>query len=406
MPLFHYKGRRSGELIEGKMEAESEHILAGQLTGQGIVPIEIKPIKEVKNVEQTFQELFSFGSVGLYPLVTFCRQMYTLSKSGVPIVYAISLLRDNLKHPVLRRTLKDIVDHLKAGRSLADCFARHPKVFSQLFISLIRVGENTGRLDLAFQQLGVYLEREHTTRKNIVSALRYPAFVIATILVAVMIVSIWVIPVFAELFKGLKAELPWATRVLIVSSDFLVKYWMVVVGGMIGGVWLFMRYIKTPSGQYVWDAFKLKIPKVGPVVEHAVLGKFANAFGLMLRTGVPMIQALTIIAAAVDNTYIGRKILAMRSAIEKGENLSKTATTAGIFSPLILQMMRVGEETGTVDELLQEVAAHYDREVEYSLKSLTNAIEPTIIVFIAVLVLILAMGVFLPLWDLSTAVNR
>ncbi|MBI4357071.1 MAG: type II secretion system F family protein [Gammaproteobacteria bacterium] len=406
MPSFHYTGRKAGQLVSGRLEAPSDGGVASQLANQGIVPIHIEKVKIAQGIDAAFKKTFSFGRVGLYPLIMFCRQMYTLAKAGVPIVYSIGLLRDNLHHPTLKKTLKDIVDQLTAGRSLADCFQRHPKVFSNLFVSLVRVGENTGRLDLAFERLAVYLEREHTTRKNIIGAFRYPIIVMSAILVAMFIVNIWVIPTFADLFKSFHTELPWQTKILIATSDFLVHYgWLVllVMGGALG---LFFQYIKTAPGKYQWDLFKLRIPKVGTVVEHAVLGRFAGAFSLMLKTGVPMIQAIHVLAKTVDNDYIGRKVFAIGTGIERGEGLAKTAASVGIFPPLILQMVRVGEETGSIDELLQEVADHYDREVDYDLKNLSGAIEPTIIAFIAVFVLILAMGVFLPLWELSTVVTK
>jgi MSHA biogenesis protein MshG len=288
---------------------------------------------------------------------------------------------------------------------LSSSLARHPHIFTSLFISMVRVGEETGRLDESFLRITQYLEREKETRERIKTALRYPVFVIIAIGIALAIINIWVIPVFAGLFEKAGVPLPWQTRVLLAISAFFVAWWPVMLGGIIGAIFGFRLYIKTDNGRYWWDRNKLKIPLVGDIIMRATLARFARAFSMALTSGVPLIQAMTVVARSVDNEFIAEYILNMRNGIERGESLTRTATLTNIFTPLVLQMLAVGEETGKVDDLLADVADYYEREVDYDIKNLSSAIEPIMIVIIGIMVLILALGVFLPMWDLATVIR-
>ena len=274
---------------------------------------------------------------------------------------------------------------------------------TQLYLSLIHVGENTGRLDMSFDQIGKYLELERNTRKHIKSATRYPIFVMVAIAIALAIITVFVIPVFAETFQQLQADLPWQTLLLIDISDFVVDYWPFIIVLTVGSYFLFKQWLKTEKGSKSWDKQKLKFPLIGNIYERVALSRFARTFSMMMKSGVPVVQSLSVIAKAVGNKHIGEHVIKMREDIAKGESLYQTAVRSGMFSPLVLQMMSVGEESGNVDELMGEVADFYDSEVEYDLKKLGAAIEPILIVCIAGMVLVLALGVFLPIWDLASA---
>jgi MSHA biogenesis protein MshG len=265
---------------------------------------------------------------------------------------------------------------------------------------MIQVGESTGSLDQAFLQIAQYLEREKDMRERVKSALRYPVIVLVAMTIAIAILNVFVIPAFARVYAGFRIELPWPTKLLIASSDFTIAYWYVVLAAVLAAAVAVRLYVNTPEGRYRWHRLKLRLPVVGRIVYRATLGRFAQALGVMIRAGVPLAQAMTVVSRAVDNDFVAERILQMRDGVERGETIARTAVATGMFPSLVVQMIRVGEESGAVDELLANVADYYEREVDYDLKNLSTAIQPLLVVVLGVLVLILALGVFLPMWDL------
>ncbi len=288
---------------------------------------------------------------------------------------------------------------------MASALGRHPRVFSELFLSLVHVGENTGRLELAFLEIGKYLELEKSTKKKVKSATRYPIFVLVAMAAALAVITVFVIPVFSDAFASFGAELPWQTQVLMNTSDFVPNYWPFILLAIFGSIAGFISYTNSEKGRLLWDRKKLRLPVFGHVLERIALGRFARSFSMVMSAGLPIVQGLIVVSGAVGNAFIAKNVQKMREGVERGESLYITAANTEMFSPLVLQMISVGEETGMVDELLAEVADFYDAEVEYDIDKLGDSIEPILIVFIAGLVLILALGVFLPIWDLNTAVN-
>lgn len=407
MPLYAYRARNSrGDSIKGEIEAATADALATQLINSGSTPIDIRETQPKKDSWGELQRKLGAGKPQLEDLILFCRQMYTLTRSGVPIIRGITGLADTTRNIVLAEALKKILIELESGRELSTAMSVQGLLFSPLMISMVRVGENTGKLDIAFQQLAQYLEMERDTRNRIKAAMRYPSFVIVAIMAAIGIVNVFVIPAFAQVFQGMRLELPWQTRLLIGLSDFTVAFWPYMVGLVIAAIVGARYYIKTPNGKYRWDRAKLQIPVVGGIINRALLARFARSFAMASKSGVPLIQGLTVVAHAVDNDFVAEKILSMRNGIERGDSLTRTAIATGMFTPLVLQMLSVGEETGAVDEMLDEVADFYEREVDYDLKNLSQAIEPILIVALGVLVLILALGVFLPMWDITQLARR
>ena len=406
MPLFVYKGRSGrGALIEGSIDATTADAVATQLLNSGITPIDITAQDKDEDVSKSVIRYLRSQQPGLDDLILFCRQMYTLMKSGVPMARSLFGLTQSTRNLQMVEALRDILTNIESGRDLSSSMARHPHIFTSLFISMVRVGEETGRLDESFLRVTQYLEREKETRERIKTALRYPVFVIIAIGIALAIINIWVIPVFAGLFEKAGVALPWQTRALLAVSGFFVAWWPLMLGGIVGGVFILKTYIKTESGRYRWDQYKLRIPLIGEIILRATLARFARAFSMALTSGVPLIQAMTVVSRSVDNEFIGEHILNMRNGIERGESLTRTATLTNMFTPLVLQMLAVGEETGQVDELLAEVADYYEREVDYDIRNLSASIEPVMIIIIGVMVLILALGVFLPMWDLATVIR-
>src|SRR5690606_24992014 len=409
MAQFSYKGRDAGgALVQGTLEGANSEAVAGDLIRRGITPIQIsEQAATTSGGEDVFAALRKLPlfqpKVTLDDLILFCRQMYALTKAGIPIIRAMKGLADSTRSIALKEALLDVVRRLESGINLAGCMQAHPRIFDDLMVSMIHVGENTGKLEEAFKQLASNLELERDTRKRVKQALRYPTMVISALGVALAVVNLFVIPAFAGVFKKLGADLPLPTQLLVASSDFFVNYWWLVLALLIGAFYGFSNWTKTENGRYLWDRFKLRMPILGVLFEKIALSRFSRNFAMMLGAGMPIIHALALVAEAVDNSYVGRSILSMKSGIERGDSMLRTATATGLFSPLVLQMLAVGEETGQVDSLLLEVADFYDEEVDYGVKRLADAIEPILIVAMGVLVLILALGVFLPIWDMGQA---
>jgi MSHA biogenesis protein MshG len=261
----------------------------------------------------------------------------------------------------------------------------------------------TGLLTEVFLRLAEHMEFERDVRARIKQAMRYPSFVILAMAIAIVIINIFVIPVFAKVFAGFNAELPVITRGLIGFSNFTVAWWPLLVAVAVGAVVGVRAYLRTPDGKYKWDRRKITLPLVGDIILKATLARFARSFALSSQSGVPLVQALTVVSQTVDNMFIGSRIEQMRDGIERGESISRCAAATGVFTPVVLQMIAVGEETGELDSLLFEIAEMYERETDYSIKGLSAAIEPILLVGIGALVLLLALGVFLPLWNLGGA---
>ena len=403
MAVFHYKARGTGgDLIEGDLEAVSMDAVAAQLASGGATPIDINEKIMARNAGEQLRARLGSDRPTVDDLLLFSRQMYALMKAGVPINRAMKSLAESTRNRGLVAALGHVLTDLESGHDLAGSMARHTRVFPQLFVSMVRVGENTGRLDESFYRMSQYLELEKDTRERVKAALRYPIFVIVAIAVAISIINVVVIPAFAKIFEKADVPLPWATQVLLAVSDFSVNWWPEILAAIIAAVIGLRAYVRTAQGRYRWDHWKLRLPVVGDILKRITLARFARSFSVALVSGVPLIPALTVVSRAVDNEYICGHLLNMRGGIERGDTLTRTAAATGIFTPVIIQMLAVGEETGMVDDLLQEVAEYYEREVDYDIKNLSASIEPVMVVGIGIMVLILALGVFLPMWDMAS----
>lgn len=406
MPQFAYTGRdERGELVQGELEGASSSVVAGALISQGVTPIEITVAAAAASGEAQPGLLERLTEKKFAPtdVLMFSRQMNTLLKAGVPMMSALKGLEGSGEDKAIARMMRDLREGLESGHDLSTCLLRYPKLFDAFYVAMVRVGEFTGTLQEIFLRLFDHLEFEKFMRDQVRSAIRYPMFVIITMAVAVIIINVFVIPTFAKVYAGFKTELPAITKGLIAFSNFTVAYWPALLGLLIVLAFGFRYYINTGRGRLVWDEVKLKIPIAGPIILNATLARFARSFALAIRSGVPAVQALTIVAGTVDNAHMGRRIDGMREGVERGESLRRTAAAAGIFTPMVLQMLTVGEETGELDSMMSEIAELYQRDVEYSLKNLAAQIEPILIVGLGVLVLLLALGVFLPIWDLGGA---
>lgn len=407
MPLFSYKGRLpDGALTEGEMDSTSSAAVASSLMDKGITPLQIEAVKEQFDVIAQISRKLDLYKVSVEELLMFTRQMSALTRAGIPITRAIAGIRESIQNPLLIDALQDVLEQLESGRNLSIAMARHPRVFSNLYVSMIQVGENTGQLDEAFAQMAAYIERNRRMSHNISSALRYPATVIIAIIIALGIVNLFVIPKFAEFFEANSLQLPWQTIVLLTTSNFFVTNWQWMLAALVLGYLAFRRYIATPDGRYRWHRFILRVPVVGDILLRAYLARFARSFAMAYGAGVPIVQGMGVISRSVGNDYIARHVADMREGIERGESLTVTANRTGMFTPVVMQMFAVGEEAGNLEEMMSYIADFYEEEVDYDVKTLSDRLEPLIYVFVGAMVLVLALGIFVPMWDIAQLAGR
>ena len=407
MAVFAYRGRSSnGDLEQGTLEGDDSVAIAEQLSKKGIIPTEIKPSGKViapttsgKSLWQSLNE----KKIDALELMLFSRQMHTLLKSGVPIMRALAGLQESAQNPAFAVVLHSLRESLDSGRELSAALRLHPKVFTPFYVSMVQVGEMTGLLDETFMRLYGHLEFEKEMNERIKSAMRYPLMVLAAMAIAIVIVNIFVIPSFAKVFAGFHTELPLMTRMLMGFSNFMVNCWPLLLVIIIGVVIGFRKYINTVDGRFKWDKYKLEIPIAGKIIKKSTLSRFARSLALAFKSGIPILQGLSVVSLVVDNAYMRRRIEGMRDGVERGDSILRTAIAAEIFNSTVLQMIAVGEESGDMDGLMFEIAGMYERDVEYEVKTLAQQIEPIMIVTLGILVLILALGIFLPMWDLGKA---
>ena len=411
MPFFAYKGRNArGEMMQGVLEGADSGAVADQLFGTGVTPLEITPTTRkattgagAAGAGEGLWERLTRKKVTSIDVQLFSRQIYTLLKSGVPIMRGLAGLQESATNKSFARVLQDLRESLDAGRELSTAMRRHTECFTPFYLSMVRVGEMTGRLEDVFLRLFDHLEFDRDMRDRVKTAMRYPTFVIVAMIAAMFIVNVFVIPQFVNVFKTFHAELPLMTRILIATSRFTVDYWPVLAGAALAAFLAFRAWTRTVSGRLAWDRYKLRFPIAGKIIHKATMARFARSFALSIRSGVPIVQALTVVAQTADNAYLTQRLDQMRDGVERGESILRTATNAHVFTPVVLQMIAVGEESGSLDDLMDEIAQMYEREVDYELKTLSSQIEPILITFLGAMVLVLALGIFLPIWDLGKA---
>jgi len=407
MSAFVYRGRSlNGDPVTGSLEGDTPDGVAARLSELGITPVSIERSEERRSARESLQRLFGREKATPDDLLLFSRQMHALVKSGVPIVRGLTGLAESSRSAVMRSALEDITESLASGQDLAGAMARHPEVFSRLYVALVRVGENAGTLEESFLHMHEHLDRERRTRSELKAAMRYPVIVVIAIAVAMAILTLFVLPRFAHLYAQFHAQLPWATRLIFAVSNFVGHFWWLVLGLLVAAGWGFFAWIRTERGRYRWDRTKLRTPVIGGILFRSALARFARTFSIIQRTGVPLTQGVSLVADSVDNSYLGTRLLEIRNGIERGASLTATAAATGLFPSLILQMLGVGEETGALDDMLGEVADFYQREVDYDLSRLSSLIEPIMIAGVAAMVLVLALGVYLPMWDLYRLIQH
>ncbi len=403
MANFEYEGIGGNGRTRGTIEADDLDGAVDELVARGVTPVDVREIAEGGlDLGALFAGLLE-KKVHTDDLVMFVRQLYSLLNAGVPLVRALRGLAENTRNERLALEIRNVAGRLEQGSTLSEAMARAPKVFPKLLTAMVRVGEASGRLEESLDRMAANLEQERDTRAQVKQALRYPTFVMIAIALAIVVVNIFVIPAFADMFEQFDTELPLPTRMLLGFSAFMQNNGLYLLGGVVVALGVARRIVNTEHGRWRWDRYKLRLPLVGGILTRALLARFSRTLSMSLRSGVPVLQALSAVADTTDNAYVAEGVRQMRNGIEQGEGIHAVAEKSGLFTPLVLQMLAVGEETGQVSDMMDQVAGYYEREVEADLDKLSSAIEPIVIAFIGVLVLILALGIFMPMWQMGSA---
>jgi len=403
MSRFWYKARdQKGSAVTGMMEAESPEAVAFRLNQAGVFPVTITPERS-----RTFSGLLEWRQrVRGEELIFFSRQLATLLRAGVSLLDALATMAKQSRNRTLRTTLETIQHDVEGGSSLSVALAKHPRIFSEIYIHTVRAAEAGGFLVEALTRLAGMLEFEAETRHRITAAIRYPSLVLITLGVGVTILVTIVIPRFALLYTSFRARLPWPTRMVFALGTTMHGAWPFLLVGMVIASAALRWFLTTAMGRRMWDDLKLRVPVLGPLFLKLTLSRLVHILGTLTGSGIPLVPALEISSRAVGNVVVGEEIEKVRKAVEGGSSLAEPLAQSPIFTPLVVQMVAVGEKTGALDQLLPLIGEHYESEAGYTIKNLATTLEPVLLVVMAVLVFVLALAVFLPLWDMVSLIRR
>ena len=417
MPVFEYSGlTEAGKNVRGLKDAESAKALRSVLRKDGVYLTESRtaeagavagggPKAAGLAREVDLRGLFGSG-VSAQDLAVATRQLSTLIGAGITLVESLTALAEQVEHPRLKKILGMVKQRVNEGASLADALADHPRVFSNLYVNMIRAGESSGALDVVLGRLADFTESAATLRNKLIGAMLYPAIML---LVGISIVSILfavVIPKVTKIFEDMNVTLPWTTRVLIATSSFARDYWYVIVVAVPLGIWLFVRYVKTPKGRAWFDRAQLRAPIFGELIRMLALARFAKTLATLLSSGVPLLTALDIVKNIVHNSVLSGVIEGARDAIREGESIAAPLKRSGEFPPLVHHMIAIGEKSGQLEEMLQNVARSYDAQVEMRVSALTSLLEPVMIVGMGVGVAFIVFSILMPIMQLNTFVPQ
>jgi type IV pilus assembly protein PilC len=393
---FQYKVRdRAGNVTSGSLVADSEALVLARLREQGLTPLDVKRQKRgIGQIE------FGGKKVKLKQIAVFSRQFATMVNSGLPILRALAILAEQTDNKELARVLGEARLDVEQGSSLSGALAKHDHVFNNLYVSMVRSGETGGSLDSTLLRLAEMIEREVTLRGKIKSAMTYPIAVVALVLLIMSAMLLFVVPQFKGIYGQLGGTLPLPTRALLFVSDAFKAYWYIVVAALIAARFFFRRWKRTEHGREVVDAFKLRAPVFGSLFHKTALSRFSSTLAMLLRSGVPILQALEIVSDTVNNKVIGKAIADVQISVRDGESIAKPLTKYPVFPPMVVQMISVGEETGQVDTMLEKIAQFYDQEVEASVDALTSLIEPILIAIIGACVGAAVVALYMPMFNI------
>ena len=401
MPNFRYRVRdRMGKPIAGTIDAPTLQIAGERLYHLGYLPITVEEERSTDSFDIA-KIWLRFQKVKLEELIFFSQQLSTLYKAGLPLLTGLGSLAEQTENKKLKPILGAVRSQIEGGSTLFEAMSKYPEVFPQVYTNMVRAGETSGRLGESLDRFISLAEREIKTRQRVKEATRYPKIVIFSVLIAFAILLTFVIPRFAEIFAQFKTPLPLPTRVMIQINTIFHTYWYLVLSALFGIPLLIRNYLRTEKGRYSWDRFKIRIPVFGPLLLKIALSRFAYTFAILNRSGIPILQTLEITASTINNVHLAQSITEIMHKVREGRSLSDALKESEKFTPLVIQMVAVGESSGTLDEMLMRITEYYDIEADNAIKKMSTYIEPTLILFLGVVVLLLALAVFLPWWDMA-----
>jgi type II secretory pathway component PulF len=406
MPSFRYKARsEAGKSVTGTLEAPTQEAVVAHLEEMGYTPISVR--EESSSKKKDGGNLFArFEKVKGKDLVMMTRQLHSLIRAGIPILSSLTILEKQSESPLLKRILADTQDKITGGASFSDALREFPRVFSNLYVNTVLAGETGGSLPEVLDRLASLLEAEQETRKAVKSAVRYPTIAMVVMVGAFFILNIMVVPKFSEIYSRLGTELPLPTQIMIISSKIMNTYWYLLIGGIIALFIGFVRFKKTKFGHFQIDKLKLKLPIFGPLFTKLAMFRFTKMLATLERSGVPILKIIEIISITVGNDLIGEELRGLRNEVRDGKGLSNSIMNRPLFPAMVSSMLSVGEETGRLDEMAESIAYYYDQEIKYTVATLTDLIEPILTVVIAVGVLLFALAIFLPMWDMISLATK
>ena len=399
---YDYKVRdRSGSLVTGKLVGDSEALVLQRLREMGMTPVEVKKAGTGLKMEINLRP----GRVKLKQIAVFCRQFATMVNSGLPILRALSILADQTQSAELSKVLVQVRTDVEHGASLSAAMGKHPKAFNTLFISMVKAGETGGVLDDVLLSLASQIEKEVELRRQIKSAMTYPVVVVALVTLILAAMLLFVVPQFETIYSNLGGQLPLPTRILLGVSDAVRSYWYVFLIGLGISGFAFRRYKRTDKGRARVDALKIKIPVFGPLFHKVALARFSSTLGMLLRAGVPILQALDNVKETVNNRVIADAVDDVKTSVREGESIAKPLGKHRVFPPMVVQMLAVGEETGAVDTMLDKVAEFYNNEVTATVEALTSLIEPLLIAIIGGMVGAAVIALYMPMFNIINLIE-
>lgn len=408
MPQFTYEGKtRTGEVKKGTIEAPSRAAVTAQLRKQNITPTTIKESKKgggTLDMNVSLNITLFQPSVGAKEVVVFARQFATMIDAGLPLVQCLEILASQQDNPTFKKILFEVKADVEGGSTFAEALSKHPRCFDELFVSLIEAGEIGGILDTILNRLAIFLEKSIKLRRQIKGALIYPSAIISVAAIVTIVILIFVIPTFQKMFEGFDAALPLPTQIVIALSNFVQNYIVLIIIGLIALGFGLRQLYRTENGRKVMDAMALKAPLVGPIIRKSAVARFTRTLGTMVSSGVPILEALTITAKTSGNRTIETAILQTRSSISEGKTIAEPLAESKAFPPMVVQMIAVGEATGSMDTMLQKIADFYEDEVDTAVKGLTALLEPALMLFLGITVGGLIVSMYLPIFKLATVI--
>lgn len=404
MPTFTYRARdKAGTLVTGICEAENKSSAEINIDRMGLIPLTVSPARKTIKLPDIS---YLLQRITPEDIILFSRQLATLFTAGIPLTRALFTLEVQLVNKKFTDIIKRVREDVEGGSTFAHALQKHPQVFDETYHSMVEAGEAGGILDDILDRLATMKEKIQEINSKVKSATLYPKIVVGAIIIAIIILVTFAIPQFAKLYSGFNVPLPLPTRILIVISNFFTSYWYLVAVLIIAPILIFRWYIRTEKGHYNWDKFKLAIPIFGLFSLKVTMSRFARVFGALYKSGLPILQSLDIVSRVVDNKLISRAIKDIETDVRGGKSLSELMDQTRLFPPMVVQMVKVGEDTGALDEMLEKVAQYYDQDVDYTIRNLTTILEPILLVFIFGMVLFLALALFLPMWDIVKFTRR